>query len=113
MTSLRKVDGRTFGINFFFVVKPGVLEEAPQFRLVAARLPREKEARAQDLLSQGYPNVTVIRTREILEKVADVLGRAEVAVRSLGLFTVAAGIVLRAGAVGATSARRGRVAALL
>jgi putative ABC transport system permease protein len=113
VTSLRKVDWRTFGINFFFVVKPGVLEGAPQFRLMAARLPKEKEGHVQDLLARGYPNVTVIRTREILEKVADVIGRAATAVRALGLFTVAAGILLLAGAVGATAASRGREAALL
>ncbi len=113
VTSLRKVNWRTFGINFFFVVKPGALEGAPQFRLMAARLPKEKEALAQDLLARDFPNVTVIRTREVLEKVAEVIGRAATAVRTLGLFTVAAGIVLLAGAVGATSASRGREAALL
>lgn len=113
VTSLRKVNWRTFGINFFFVVRPGVLEGAPQFRLMAARLPREKEGQAQDLLARNFPNVTVIRTREILEKVAEVISRAATAVRTLGLFTVAAGIVLLAGAVGATSASRGREAALL
>ena len=113
VTSLRKVDWRTFGINFFFVVEPGVLESAPQFRLMAARVPKEKEVHVQDLLAHDFPNVTVIRTREILEKVAEVMGRAATAVRALGLFTVAAGIVLLAGAVGATSANRGREAALL
>ncbi len=113
VTSLRKVNWRTFGINFFFVVKPGVLESAPQFRLVAARLPKEREVHVQDLLAHDFPNVTVIRTREILEKVAEVISRAATAVRALGLFTVAAGIVLLAGAIGVTSASRGREAALL
>ena len=40
VTSLRTVDWQTFGINFFLVVEPGVLEQAPQQRLAVARMPR-------------------------------------------------------------------------
>ncbi len=113
VTSLRTVDWRTFGINFFFVVEPGVLEGAPQFRLVAARLPREREERVEALLARQFPNVTVIKTREVLERMAAVLSRLGTAVRFLGLFTVISGIVLLAGAVSASSVRRVRETAIL
>lgn len=113
VTSLRSVDWRTFGINFFFVVEPGVLEKAPHFRMVAARLPRGGEERVQDLLARDFPNVTVIRTREVLEKIASVLGRLGTAVRALGGFAVLTGAVLLGGAVAAASSRRSREAALL
>lgn len=113
VTSLRTVDWRTFGINFFFVVEPGVLEKAPQARLAAARLPREKEEAIQARLAREFPNVTAILTREVLEKIAGVVSRLGVAVRFLGGFTVLAGVILLGGAVSAGAARRSREAALL
>jgi putative ABC transport system permease protein len=113
VTSLRTVKWETFGINFFLVVEPGVLEEAPQFRLAAARLPQGREQETQDRLAAGYPNVTMLQTRNILERIASVLRRIGTGVRFLGGFTVLAGIAILAGAVSAGSARRGREVALL
>jgi len=103
----------TFRLNFFLVVEPGVLEEAPQFRVAAARLPREREQIFQDLLSSRFPNITMLRIREILEKVSAVLDRLGVGVRFLGTFTVLAGLAILAGAVSAGAARRAREVALL
>jgi putative ABC transport system permease protein len=113
VTSLRTVDWQTFGINFFLVVEPGVLEKAPQLRLAATRLPRGSEQGVQDALAAAYPNVTLIRVREVLEKIAGVLERIGVGIRFLGGFTVLAGIAILGGAVSAGSARRGREVALL
>lgn len=113
VTSLRTVDWRTFGINFFWVVEPGVLEAAPQFRLAVAQLPRGSEQRTQDLLAAKYPNVTLLRTREILDKILGVLHRIAQGIRFLGGFTVLAGVAILAGSVSAGSLRRGREAALL
>jgi putative ABC transport system permease protein len=58
VTSLRRVDWRTFGINFFWVAEPGTLDAAPQSRLAAARIPEERESFVQDRLartSSGSP----------------------------------------------------------
>lgn len=113
VTTLRTVDWSTFGINFFLIVEPGVLEDAPQQRLAVARLPRGGEQRVQDQLAAAYPNVTVLRIREILEKIVKVLDRIGLGIRFLGGFTVLAGIAILAGAVSAGSARRGQEVALL
>jgi putative ABC transport system permease protein len=113
VTSLRTVDWRTFGINFFLVVEPGVLEKAPQLRLAAARLPKEREGRIQDLLARDFPNVVLILTREVLERVASIAARMGEAVRVLGGFSVLAGLVILAGSVSAGSARRAREVSVL
>jgi putative ABC transport system permease protein len=113
VTSLRTVDWQTFGINFFLVVEPGVLENAPQQRLAVARLPRGNEQRVQDQVAAAYPNVTLLRIREILEKVLKVLGRISLGIRFMGGFTVVAGVAILAGAISAGTARRGREVALL
>lgn len=113
VTSLRTVDWQTFGINFFLVVEPGVLEQAPQQRLAVARIPRGSEQRVQDRVAAEYPNITLLRIREILEKVLKVLGRISLGIRFLGGFTVVAGVAILAGAISAGTARRGREVALL
>ena len=113
VTSIRRVDWGTFGINFFLVVEPGVLEDAPQSRLAAARLPDGHEQRLQDALAAAYPNVTMIRTREVLEKIGAMLRQLALGVRLLGGLTVLAGVAILAGAVSAGSIRRGSEVALL
>src|SRR5262249_8148629 len=73
VTSLRTVEWKSFGINFFLVVEPGVLDDAPQLRVAAARLPAGREQALQDALAAATPNVTMLRVREIVEKVAAIL----------------------------------------
>ena len=113
VTSLRRVDWGTFGINFYLVVEPGILEAAPQSRLAAARLPPGREQLVQDALAAEFPNVTMIRTREVLAKIATLLERLSLGVRLLGGLTVLAGLAILAGAVSAGSIRRGAEVALL
>jgi putative ABC transport system permease protein len=113
VTSLRRVDWGTFGINFFLVVEPGVLDSAPQQRLATVRLPAGATQGVQDTLAARYPNVTLVQIRDILEKIVAVLERIALAVRFLGGFTVLAGIAILVGAVSAAAARRGREVALL
>ncbi len=113
VTSLRTVKWETFGINFYFVVEPAALADAPQQRVAAARLPEEREAAFQNELAAQFPNVTLLNLREILGKIAAVLRRISLGVRLLGGFTTLAGIAILASAVSASSARRGREVALL
>ncbi len=113
VTSIRTVDWSTFGINFYLLVEPGVLEAAPQQRLASARLAEGSEQGIQDRLAAGFPNVTLLRLREVMGRILGVLRRIGLGVRLLGAFTVASGIAILAGAIAATSVRRGREVALL
>ena len=113
VTSLRRVEWRTFRINFFLIVKPGMLDGAPQWRLVAATVPPAAEQPLQDRVAARFPNITVIPVRAVLEKVTAVLDRLGLGVRLLGGFTVLAGIAILGGAASAAAARRGREVALL
>ncbi len=113
VSSLRHVEWRTFGINFFLVVEPGVLDGAPQMIVAAAKLPAGNEQRAQDALTARFPNVTLLPVAEIVAKVGALLERLGAGVRVLGLFTVASGLAILAGALGAAAvARRGQIALL-
>ncbi len=113
VSSVRKVDWQSFGINFYLVVEPGALDGAPQSRIAAARLPRGEEGRIQDHLAGLYPNVTLVQIREVLEKISAVLRRLASGVRLLGSLTVLAGLAILAGSVSAGASRRGAEVALL
>ena len=113
VTSIRSVDWESFGINFFLIAEPGVLDAAPHFALAAARLDADSEARTQDALAQQFPNVTMIRVRTILEKLIKVLAQLAIGVRILGSFTILTGVVILAGVVSASTLHRAREVALL
>jgi putative ABC transport system permease protein len=113
VTSLRSVEWRTFGINFFMVVEPGVLDEAPQTRVATVQLPAGDEQAIQDALAAAFPNVTLLRIQAILARIAAVLERLALGVRFLGAFTVLSGIVILASAVSAAATQRSRETALL
>jgi putative ABC transport system permease protein len=113
VTSLREVDWESFGINFFLVVEPGVLDRAPHAVLAAARLPREAETAVQDALVAAFPNVSVIQVRPILEKVLSVLERGAATVQVLGGFTVLVGLAILAAVASLSALARVRETALL
>lgn len=113
VTSIRSVEWTSFGINFYLVVEPGVLEEAPHQRVATARLPIDREQAIQDQLADSFPNVTLLKMREILERLAMVLGFLARGVSFIGAFTAIAGVVILAGGISADSVRRREHIALL
>ncbi len=113
VTSIRSVEWRSFAINFFLVVEPGVLEAAPHLRLAAARLAPEDESTLRNALATHFPNVTPIPVREVMDKVRALLDRLAFGVRLLGGFTILTGIIILAGAISTGSLRRAKEAALL
>ena len=113
VTSIRSVEWTSFGINFYLVVEPGVLENAPHQRVATAHLPLDREQRIQDALTARFPNVTLLKIREILERLAAVLGYLARGVSFIGAFTAIAGIVILAGGISADSVRRRQHIALL
>jgi len=113
VTSIRRVDWESFDVNFFLIAEPEAVAEAPQARLAAVRMPAGTEQAAQDLVAASFPNVTVIRVRELLERVLALLRKLALGVRVLGSFTVISALAILAGAVAAGAARRGTEVALL
>ncbi len=106
VTSLRRVDWQTLTTNFFVVLSPGALDGAPATWVATARVPAAAEPALQNAVVAAFPNVTAIPVREVLERVAAVLGEIAVAVRLAALFTLGTGLVVMAGALAATRSQR-------
>lgn len=95
---LREVDWSRLNLNFFMLFPPGTLEGAPGFNVFTTRVPEEvSSGRFQALLARGFPNVSAIDLRLILETVRNLLDRVAQAVQILSVFTLVAGTLIMAG----------------
>jgi putative ABC transport system permease protein len=106
IANLRQIDWARLGINFAIVFAPGTLEAAPQTHLAALYIAPAEEEAAVRLVTERLPNVSAIPVREALAAVAQVVGAIGAAIRLVALLTVAAGILVLAGAVAAGHRRR-------
>jgi putative ABC transport system permease protein len=104
--SLRRVEWRSLGANFFVIFSPGALAGAPTTHIATARVPRDGEAALQSAVVTAFPNVTAIPVREVLERVAAVLDQVAVATRVVAAGSVLAGLAVMAGALSVTRAQR-------
>jgi len=102
----REIDWEGLGINFVMVFSPGVVSQAPQSYLATAQAPPEREAALEAAVAEGFPNVSAIRTRAVLERVSELLGKVALAVRATAAITLLAGTLVLAGAVAAGHRRR-------
>lgn len=113
VANVRTVEWESFGINFFMLVEPGVLEAAPQTFLMTAALPVDREPSLQDALSARFPNVTLVSVRAALAQAQGLLGQVGLGIRLVGAFTALAGVAILSSGVAAGASRRAREVALL
>jgi putative ABC transport system permease protein len=114
VTSLRRVDWGQLEPNFFAILEPGVLDDAPQNIVLVARIPDPTErARVQRELVGAFPNVSALDFSRVQEAIESVLSRVRQAVAFLGGFSALAGIIVLLGALATSRAQRLREGALL
>jgi putative ABC transport system permease protein len=113
-SSLRKVDWQRVQPNFFVVFPVGVLENAPQFYVLVTRVPsNDLSATVQRTVVQQFPNVSAIDLTLILQTLDAILSRVSFAIRFMALFSIAAGLMVLAGAVMTSRYQRLRESVLL
>lgn len=106
VASLREVDWSSMDLNFAILFSPGVLNAAPQSYIASVALPRSAESDIYRAVTQTFPNVSVISTREVLLNVSRTLGRIAFAFQGMALVTLLTGFLVLAGAVSADQHRR-------
>ena len=106
VASLRHVDWTAFDINFVVIFSPGVLEGAPQTQLATAHATPEAEPVLERAVTERFANVTAIPVRAIIEALDEIMGRIGVAIQAVAGLTVAAGLLVLAGATAAGHERR-------
>jgi len=106
IANLRTIDWSTLGLNFTFVFAPGVLEAAPQTWIATVKAPPAEEEKVYRAITGRFANVTVVRVRDALETVGELLGNIGLAARVVGAVSIATGLMVLGGAMAATQRRR-------
>jgi putative ABC transport system permease protein len=112
VTSIRGVDWDTMRANFFAMLSPGALANAPQSWITSFHLPRG-QGELLPRLVQRFPNLTVFDVDAILRQLQGVVDQVVQAVQLLFGFTMAAGVLVLTAALAATRDERVREAAVL
>ena len=116
VTSLRKLEWGSMRANFFVIINPQAMADAPKSYMTAFHLPGEAASGGADLtntLSRNYPNLSVIDVSGIIRQLQDVLDQVVVAVEFLFTFTLASGVLVLYAALMGSQAERTREAGLL
>lgn len=105
IANLRKVNWRSFGINFVLVFSPHVFEGAPFTELMTLTSPEkptpQREAALLGAAAKRFPSVVGVSLRETLATIDDILSKLAIATRAAAsLAFIVSGLVL-AGALAA------------
>ena len=107
LANMRVVDWASGGMNFVMVFSPQPLASAPHTHLVSMVVEESGEAAFARALARDYPNVTLIRVKEAIATMRDVLTNLGLGIRAMSGLTLLAGILVLAGAM--ASGHRARV----
>ncbi|HEY1862250.1 MAG TPA: FtsX-like permease family protein [Roseiarcus sp.] len=111
LTNLRKVNWKSFAINFVLVYSPNALKGAPYTELVSAALPSaspDGEVKLMRAVAHDFPNVASVRVREAMENVETLVAKLALAIRSVTGVALTTSVLVLAGALAAN--RRARLA---
>jgi putative ABC transport system permease protein len=112
ITSLRKLEWGSMRANFFVIINPAAMRDAPTTYMTAFHVPARGVGLANTLTRQ-FPNLTVIDVSGIIRQLQEVLDQVVTAVEFLFLFTLASGVLVLYAALMGSTAERTREAGLL
>ncbi len=107
IANLRYIDWASGGMNFLMVFSPNPLQYAPHSYLATLSLAADKEAVFARAIARDYPNITIIRVKEAIASMRDILNNLGLGIRAMSAVTMLAGILVLAGAM--ASGHRARV----
>jgi putative ABC transport system permease protein len=112
VASVRKVDWRSFRVNFFLLFDKAHADALPHTWIASFHLPRGDGDRLASL-SRDYPNLSLIDVDSLLDRIRDIVAQVSGAVRWVLGFSLLAGALVLAAALAASAAERRHEAALL
>ncbi|WP_416899959.1 MAG: ABC transporter permease [Minwuia sp.] len=113
IANLRTIDWSTFQINYLMIFSPNALKGAPHTVLATADATDAADPTLFRAVTDEFPNVTVIRVKDAMELFEKLMGQISTAIRSASAVTLAAGLIVLAGAISAGHRRRVRESVIL
>ena len=106
ISNLRSIDWSSMQMNFLMVFSPGLISTAPHNLLVSLQMPTAHEDGIEKLLTDHYKNISVIRVREAMEMVLDMMAQLSFAVQAISALALIAGLFVLLGALSAEQSLR-------
>jgi putative ABC transport system permease protein len=98
--SFREIEWNRIQTNFLVLFPKGVLEQAPQFHVIATRAGNQAQsAKFQKTVVKDFPNVSIIDITLILKTVKELVDRISFVIRFMALFSIVTGVLVLIGAV--------------
>ena len=114
IVNLRTVNWARFEANFFIVFPPEAIRRAPQQFALVANVPSGNVlAEVQRDVVRRFPNIASLDLTLVRQTIGSIVNRVTLAIRFLGLFSIAMGIPVLFSAVAATRRARLREGVLL
>jgi putative ABC transport system permease protein len=110
--SLRSVQWDSFNVNFFVVGTPGLMGNQPATYITSFYLAEEKRQVLHRLI-QTYPSITALDVTALMQQVRAIMDRGTMAVESVFLFTLAAGLIVLYAGIQASHEQRVQETAIL
>jgi putative ABC transport system permease protein len=112
VTSFRSVEWDTFQPNFFMFFSSATLRDFPATYITALYAEAEEDRKILEMMRK-FPSVTVIDLEASLAQVRDVMDKASLAVQTVFLFTLVAGLAVLWAAVQSSLDERSFESAIL
>ena len=112
VASLRHVQWNSFQVNFFVVAAPLALQGFPTSYITALYVPPGRVGLMDRMVSR-FPELTVVNVDALIRQVREVMARVAGAMAFVFAFTLAAGVAVLYGGIGATLEERKYEAAVL
>ncbi|WP_424928582.1 ABC transporter permease [Amaricoccus tamworthensis] len=113
ISNLRDVQFDTMGINFVMLINPAAVAGAPHTHIATIYADQESEAPLIRELADLYPNITAVRVRDAIARVAEALESIGAATRWGASATLLTGLIVLIGAAAAGERARVFEAAVL
>ena len=111
LANLRKVNWKSFAINFVLVYSPNALKGAPYTELVSTALPADApdaELALMRAVARQFPAVASVRVREAMDNIETLVAKLALAIRAATGVALTTSVLVLAGALAAN--RRARLA---
>ncbi|MFD2099023.1 ABC transporter permease [Flagellimonas iocasae] len=114
VVGIRAVDWSRLQPNFSVVFSNGILENAPQFKVMTTRTTDdENSAQLQQKLVRQFPNVSILDLNRMLTLLEDILGKISWVINFMAFFSIFVGVAVLMGAIYSSKHQRVKQGALL
>jgi putative ABC transport system permease protein len=95
VVNIRKVKWNSFQPNFFIVLQPGLLEDAPQtFLATIQKTSLDNRLKLQNSIVKKFPNISIIDVTDLVKKIIDLSGKITLAITIIALFAIIVGFLV-------------------